>query len=110
MRYKAYMLSDTDKKNISTNMQKYMSALRNTLGMSQAELAESIGVSRPTIAAYETYARDISWSTTLLLIFFFCLNPTTYLMMRTFRILTPSLDTYFKELKGNGRINSYVTK
>lgn len=49
------------KKNYINNMIKNMPVLRAATSMTQAQLAEKVGVSRQTIVAIETRKRPLSW-------------------------------------------------
>lgn len=54
-----------------------MQMLRGKLGISQAELAEMIGVSRQTINSVENGRQNMSWNLFISLILFFSYNQDT---------------------------------
>ncbi len=54
-----------------------MQMLRGKLGISQAELAETLGVSRQTINAVENGRQNMSWNLFISLILFFSYNQDT---------------------------------
>lgn len=51
--------------------------LRTTIGISQGEIAEYVGVSRQTYCALESGKRKMSWNTFLSLFLFFISNKET---------------------------------
>lgn len=63
-----------DKQHILNNFVTVLPILRASLGISQAEVAEKIGISRQTYCTLEQKKRDISWNTFLSLFFFFYVN------------------------------------
>lgn len=65
--------------------------LRAKAGITQAEIANFVGVSRQTYYAIETGQRTMSWNTYLSLLFFFDTNNFTRGMLR-------DLNIYPKEL------------
>jgi len=79
-------------------MAENMPTLRTKLNMSQSDLANLIGVSRITVAFFETKKRKMTWNTFLSLILVFSKNSEAN------KILT-ALDIYNDELeqilKGN---------
>ena len=59
-----------------------LATLRSKAGISQAELASLIGVSRQTYGSIERKLRRMSWSTYLTLIMFFDYNRNTHHILR----------------------------
>ncbi len=55
--------------------------LRVTLGLSQAETAQTVGISRQTYLAVEKKSRPLTWSTFLALFAFFYANEDSRLQM-----------------------------
>lgn len=51
--------------------------LRAKIGISQAQLAEYVDLSRQTLSAIETRKRPISWQTFLSIVLYFTLNTKT---------------------------------
>lgn len=66
-------------------------SLRAKADITQAEIANLIGISRQTYYAIETGQRTMSWNTYLSLLFFFDTNNSTHSMLR-------DLNVYPKEL------------
>ena len=52
-------------------------SLRAKIGVSQEELSDIIGISRPTYSAVETKKRKMSWNVFLSLLMFFTQNEST---------------------------------
>ena len=61
-------------KNILNDFTTALPILRASLGISQAEVADKIGISRPTYCALEQKKRDLSWNTFLSLFILFYAN------------------------------------
>jgi DNA-binding XRE family transcriptional regulator len=76
-------------------MAENLSLLRCKLKLTQAELANIIGVSRQTIATAETGAREMSWSTFISLLFVFKHNEPTNILLPVLGIFTPELNNLF---------------
>lgn len=57
--------------------------LRATVGISQGEIADYIGVSRQTYCAFEIGKRKMSWNTFLSLFLFFISNAETNNLLKT---------------------------
>jgi DNA-binding XRE family transcriptional regulator len=76
-------------------MAENLSLLRSKLELTQAELADLIGVSRQTIATAETGVREMSWSTFLSLCFLFRHNNQTNVLLPVLGIFTPELSDMF---------------
>lgn len=57
--------------------------LRASIGISQGEIAEYIGVSRQTYCALEQGKRDMSWNTFLSLFLFFISNEETNELLKS---------------------------
>jgi len=65
--------------------------LRSRLELTQAELAEMIGLSRHTLLAIEKKQRDMTWSTFLSLVFIFTKNEDTNKLLKILEIYTDDL-------------------
>lgn len=74
------------------NMIKNLTVLRTMLHLSQAELAELIGMGRQNFVSIENRKRKMTWSTFLSLLFVFSQNKETNSLLEIFGI-------YPKELK-----------
>lgn len=74
------------------NMIKNLNVLRTMLHLSQAELAELIGMGRQNLVSIENRKRKMTWSTFLSLLFVFSQNKETSGLLEIFGI-------YPKELK-----------
>lgn len=70
-----------EKKNIIKDFTTALPILRASLGISQAEVAEKIGISRQTYCALEQRKRDVSWNTFLSLFLFFYVNDASRKVM-----------------------------
>lgn len=91
-------MDENSKELLLENMAKNLPALRAKAGLTQAKLAEMIGVSRQTLGTIETSKRKMTWNTFLSCYLVFHKNPETDLMLRMFEIRTDELDDY---LQGN---------
>lgn len=70
-----------EKKNILKDFTTALPILRAALGISQAEVAEKIGISRQTYCALEQKKRDMSWNTFLSLFILFYANDASRKVM-----------------------------
>lgn len=66
--------------------------LRMKLSLSQAQLAELLGVSRQTIVNTESGKRKITWSMFITLVLLFYRNEQTKTILTAFNIYTDELD------------------
>ena len=64
-------------------LEKQLTYLRTTAGISQAELASLIGISRQTYSAIERRRKEMSWSIYLSLILFFDYHAGTHELLRS---------------------------
>ena len=87
-------MSDHQKMIYIDNMVKNLPTLRAMLHISQADLAERIGVSRQQIVAIETGKRKITWTTFLALSFLFNESQETKLLLNVFNIYDSDLRNY----------------
>lgn len=76
-----------------------LAPLRAKVGISQAELANLIGVSRQTYSAVECGKRAMSWSVYLTLILFFDYNKATHRMLRSVSAFPDELVERFNDGK-----------
>ncbi|WP_261304013.1 helix-turn-helix transcriptional regulator [Paenibacillus andongensis] len=73
------------------NLTENLPVLRAKLGITQAELADKIGISRQTLIAIEMGKRVMSWHMFVTLTLFFLQNEST-------KMLLPAVNVYNKEL------------
>lgn len=66
-------------------------ALRACLGLSQAELAVKLDISRQSIVAIENHKRKMSWDTYLAVMFFFMSNEPTRKLLYERQLFTAEL-------------------
>lgn len=71
------------KKVLISELTNFLPVLRASLGISQGELAEKVGISRQTYCALEIKKRQMSWNTFLSLFLFFTSNPATNQLLTT---------------------------
>lgn len=87
-------MNETLKNNMIDNMTNNLPTLRAKASLSQARLAEMIGISRQTLVAIENQKRKMSWSTFLSCFLVFHKNPETNLLLEIYNIYTDELDCY----------------
>lgn len=76
-------------------MAQNLPVLRASLGVTQTELAEMIGVTRQTLSAAESGARPLSWGNFVSLLFVFTQNEQTQRLLETLDIYTEELNSMF---------------
>lgn len=64
--------------------------LRASVGLTQRNLSEKIGLSRQTVAAYETEKRDMTWSAYLALVCVFTQYESANKLMRHLGVFDPA--------------------
>ena len=82
------------KEKMIENMTANLPTLRAKATLSQAKLAEMVGVSRQTLVAVENRKRKMSWSTFLACFLVFHKNEETNTLMKLYEIYTNELDSY----------------
>lgn len=82
------------KDRIIENMTENLPTLRAKATLSQAKLAEMVGVSRQTLVAVENRKRKMSWSTFLACLLIFHKNEETDALLRLYEIYTEELNDY----------------
>lgn len=90
---------EIDKDKLIDLLTEELPSLRAKIGVSQEELSDIIGISRPTYSAVETKKRKMSWNVFLSLLMFFTQNEST----------APIIDTigaFPNELKETLNINN----
>ena len=90
-------LSEESKSNSIKNMSDNLVALRTMLHLTQAQLAEIMGVTRQTLVLYETGKRVMTWNTFLSLMFIFTQKRETRELLNILNIYTDEM----KDLYGN---------
>ena len=70
--------------------------LRSRLDLTQAELADMIGLSRHTLMAIENKQREMTWSTFLSLVLVFIKNEETNKLLNILEIYTDDLNGMLK--------------
>ncbi|MBQ4261432.1 MAG: helix-turn-helix transcriptional regulator [Ruminococcus sp.] len=90
-------LSEESKSNAVKNMSDNLVALRTMLHLTQAQLAEIMGVTRQTLVLYETGKRVMTWNTFLSLMFIFTQKRETRELLNILNIYTDEM----KELYDN---------
>lgn len=71
------ILSEKEREKLIATLVEELPLLRSTIGLSQDELANVLGVSRQTYSSFETKKRKMSWTIFLSLILFFEQNQKT---------------------------------
>ena len=87
-------MNENIKEKMIENMTKNLPTLRAKASLSQAQLAEMIGVSRQTLVAVENKKRKMSWSIFMSCFLVLHKNPETNLLMKVYDIYTNELDCY----------------
>ena len=64
-------ISERQKAEVINNMTKNLVALRTMLHLTQAQLAEMMGITRQSLVLYETGKRSMTWNTYLSLLLIF---------------------------------------
>ena len=64
-------ISEQQKAEVINNMTKNLVALRTMLHLTQAQLAEMMGITRQSLVLYETGKRSMTWNTYLSLLLIF---------------------------------------
>ena len=90
-------LSEESKSNAVKNMSDNLVALRTMLHLTQAQLAEIMGVTRQTLVLYETGKRVMTWNTFLSFMFIFTQKRETRELLNILNIYTDEM----KELYDN---------
>ena len=95
-------MTDEMKRVLCERMADKLLVFRTMLRLSQAELADLIGVTRQTIAAMETKKRPISWNLYLTLILVLSKNYSTHQLLILYEIYTDELQQYLCVEEGDG--------
>lgn len=87
-------MNENVKEKLIENMTQNLPTLRAKATLSQARLAEMIGISRQTLVAVENKKRKMSWSIFMSCFLVFHKNPETNLLMKVYEIYPDELDAY----------------
>jgi len=93
-------LNNNEKEKLIAAMTKHLPTLRATLGITQKELGDLIGLSRYTIVSIEGGKRAMSWNTFLSLILIFVKNYETDVLLEPLGIYTEELNEFVKLRSG----------
>jgi len=88
-------MTESTQQSLMRNMADNLPTLRKKLGVSQAELATMLGVSRSTIANIEN-KKQLTWNTFLSLILIFTKNHETDRLLTVLEIYTDELNALIK--------------
>jgi len=84
-------MDEIKKKELIEHLADNLAMLRTSLGLTQAELAEKVGLSRHTLMAVEKKQREMTWSTFLSLVLIFTKNKKTDKLLNVLEIYTDGL-------------------
>ena len=87
-------MNENAKENLIENMTTNLPTLRAKADLSQARLAEMIGVSRQTLVAVENRKRKMSWSIFMSCFLVFNKNPETNLLLKVYEIYPDEFDNF----------------
>ncbi len=87
-------MNDIRKEKLMDNMATNLPTLRAKANLTQAKLAEMIGVSRQTIVAIESQKRKMSWNTFLSCLLVFQNNEEPDRLLKLYEISTNELTSY----------------
>ena len=101
------VLNETEKNYLMDLMAQNLLVLRTTLGTTQEELGEIIGLSRYTILGIESGKRKMTWNTFLSLILVFTKNERTNILLEPLGLYPLELEELIStdEKKENNRSN-----
>lgn len=89
-------MTDEKKNSLIALMTDNVAMLRVRLNLTQAQLADLIGLSRYTLMAIEKKQRKMTWSTFLSLFLVFSKNRDTALLLEAIGIYTEQLNDYLE--------------
>lgn len=92
-------INENLKNEVMDNMAQNLVALRTMLHLTQAQLAEIMGVTRQTLILYETGKRKLTWSSYLSLLFILNNNKSTKPLLEIMRIYPKELKAHFDKLE-----------
>ena len=89
-------ISNINKDKAIEKMTENLPILRTMLHVSQAELAELIGVGRQTLVAFETRKRTMTWNTFLSLLFVFSQRKETKELLSVLGVYSEDLKKLYR--------------
>ncbi len=89
-------MNDEKKEKLLINMAHNLPTLRAKAGLSQAKLAEMVGISRQTLVSVENEKRLMSWNTFLACLLIFKNNEATNQLLQIYDISTDELSDYLE--------------
>lgn len=89
-------MNEKKKEELLKNMAHNLPTLRAKAGLSQAKLAEMVGVSRQTLVSVENEKRLMSWNTFLACLLIFQNNAATNQLLQIYNISTDELNDYLE--------------
>ena len=87
---------DIDRQHYARLMAQNLPTLRARLNLSQTELANLLGITRQTLSAVESGARELTWASFISLLYIFTQNEETAPFLETLGIYTPELAAMFR--------------
>ncbi len=105
-------ISPAEKKKYAKALSGYLLDLRKAAGVTQAEIADIVGVKRQTYGPLERGQQIMSWNTYMSLIFYFDYNPRTHGIIRKNGLLYSAFDnsTAYKTATGGKENGNMRTK
>ncbi len=95
-------MKDEQREKLLINMAENLPTLRAKSELSQAKLAEMVGISRQTLVSVENGKRLMSWNTFLACLLVFKNNPETNQLLQIYNISTKELSNYLELNSNNG--------
>lgn len=89
-------MDEVRKKELVEHLSDNLPMLRTSLGLTQAELAEKVGLSRHTLMAVEKKQREMTWNTFLSIVLIFTKNEKTDKLLNILEIYTDDLHEMLK--------------
>jgi DNA-binding XRE family transcriptional regulator len=89
-------MDEVKKKELIGHLSDNLAMLRTSLGLTQAELSEKVGLSRHTLMAIENKQREMVWGTFLSLVLIFIKNKKTDKLLNVLEIYTDDLHEMLK--------------
>lgn len=93
-----------DRQVYARRMAENLPVLRARLGLTQAGLAEMVGVTRQTISLVESGTRELPWSSFISLLYIFKQNEQTLPLLEVLQISTPEVESLFQVTTELGRL------